>query len=120
MESGQCLEDIPGAKITKELCLPPMDMVAKHVLSLIQRYGTRSVFVASDVPPDVHGLKEKLGSKVRYIIFRFGLIVSSDFVVVSLTCQGMISFYIASSCTHIFLVYATHSLITPHACAGVK
>ena len=66
MESGQCLEDIPGVKITKELCLPPMDMIAKHVLSLIQRYGTRSVFVASDVPPDVHGLKEKLGSKVRY------------------------------------------------------
>ena len=40
MESGQCLEDIPGAKITKELCLQPMDVVAKHVLSLIQKYGT--------------------------------------------------------------------------------
>ena len=64
MESGQCLEDIPGSKVTKELCLPPMDMVAKHVMSLIRKYGTRSVFVASDVSPNVHGLEEKLGRKV--------------------------------------------------------
>ena len=64
MESGQCLEDVPGSKITKELCLPPMDMVTKHVMLLIRKYGTRSVFVASDVSPDKHGLKEKLGRKV--------------------------------------------------------
>ena len=64
MESGQCLEDIPGGKVTKELCLPPMDMVAKHVMSLIRKHGTRTVFVASDVSPDVHGLEEKLGNRV--------------------------------------------------------
>lgn len=65
MESGQCLEDVPGGKVTKELCLPPMDLVAKHVMSLIRKHGTRSVFVASDVPPDVHDLKQRLGRKVR-------------------------------------------------------
>ena len=68
MESGQCLEDVRGSKVTKDLCLPPMNTVAKHVLSLIRKYGTRSVFVASDVRPDVHGLSEKLGKKVFEII----------------------------------------------------
>ena len=64
MESGQCLDDIPGAKLTKALCLPPIDMVVKHVMSLIRKYGTRSVFIASDVAPDVHNLKQMLGRKV--------------------------------------------------------
>ena len=68
MESDQCLEDVPGGKVTKELCLPPIDLVAKHVMSLIRKYGTRSVFVASDVPPDVHNLKQKLGRKVPTIV----------------------------------------------------
>ena len=64
MESGQCLEDIPGGKVTKELCLPPIELVVKHVMSLIRKHGTRSVFVASDVAPDVHNLKQSLGRKV--------------------------------------------------------
>ena len=64
MESGQCLDDIPGSKVTKDLCLPPMDLVAKHVLSLVRKHGTRSVFVASDVAPDVHNLKQRVGRKV--------------------------------------------------------
>ena len=67
MESGHCLDDIPGAKVTKELCLPPIDMVIKHVMSLIRKYGTRSVFVASDVAPDVHNLKQMLGRKVSKV-----------------------------------------------------
>ena len=64
MESGQCLEDMPGAKVTKDLCLPPIDLVAKHVMSLVRQHGTRSVFVASDVTPDVHNLQQRLGRRV--------------------------------------------------------
>ena len=64
MESGQCLEDIPGAVVTKDLCLPFIYMVAQHVIELVRKHGTKSVFVASDVPPDVHNLKQKLGRKV--------------------------------------------------------
>ena len=62
MESGQCLEDVPGSKVTKELCLPPMDVVAKHVMSLIRKHGSRSMFVASDhdVSPDVRGWRKSL------------------------------------------------------------
>ena len=82
MESGQCLKDVPRSKITKELCLPPMDMVAKRVMSLIRKYGTRSVFVASDVPPDVHGLEEKLGRKVYlnhlFVISKFSSVPRSE------------------------------------------
>ena len=66
MESGQCLEDIPGAVVTKDICLPSMNLVVQHVMSLIRKHGTRSVFVASDVSPDVHNLKEKLGRKASY------------------------------------------------------
>ena len=66
--------------------------------------------MASDVPPDVHGLKEKLGSKVRYYSFSLWLdcfirfcgcvtdMPEHDFI---LHC---IQLY-----THILIVYATHS-----------
>ena len=64
MESGQCLEDVPGGKVTKEICLPSVDVVTRHVMSLIGEHGTMPVFVASDVSADVHNVKQMLGRKV--------------------------------------------------------
>ena len=65
MESGQCLEAIPGSKVTKDVCLPSVDVVTRHIMSLIGEHGTMSVFVASDVSPDVHNVKQMLGRKVH-------------------------------------------------------
>lgn len=67
MESVQCLEDVPGSKVTKDLCIPSVDVVTKHVMSLIAEHGIMPVFVASDVSPDVHNVKQMLGRKVSKI-----------------------------------------------------
>ena len=71
MESGQCLEDIASSKVTKELCLPSVDTVTRHIMSLIKDHGTMPVFVASDVSPDVHNVKKMLGRQVSRLIARF-------------------------------------------------
>ena len=73
MESGQCLEDIPSSKVTKELCLPSVDTIMRHIMSLIKEHGIMPVFVASDVSPspDVHNVKKMLGRKVTGLIFGF-------------------------------------------------
>lgn len=64
MESVQCLEGMPGAKITKDLCIPPTDFVARHVIAMAREKRVYTVFVASDVEGEKHELQQKLGRKV--------------------------------------------------------
>lgn len=64
MESGQCLEDMPGAKITSDLCLPPVDFVARYLIALTREMRIYNVFVASDVEGEKHGLQQQLGRRV--------------------------------------------------------
>ena len=66
MESGQCLDSlIPvRAAVTRDLCLPPVDLVSRHVISLIRKKGIRSLYIASDVEAHVHNLKQLLDRKV--------------------------------------------------------
>ena len=65
MESVQCLEDMPGAKITKDLCIPPVDFVSRYLIALAREKRIYTVFVASDVEGEKHGLQQLLGRKVR-------------------------------------------------------
>ena len=64
MESVQCLEDMPGVSITQHLCLPPVDVVAQHLIALTRETRVYTVFVASDVEGEKHELQQKLGRKV--------------------------------------------------------
>ena len=64
MESVQCLEDLPGAKITGDLCIPPVDFVTRHLIALTRQTRIYTVFVASDVEGEKHELQQKLGRKV--------------------------------------------------------
>jgi len=63
MESIQCLEDMPKAKITKELCLPPTDYMARQLIALSRELRIY-VFVASDVEGEKHSLQQLLERKV--------------------------------------------------------
>lgn len=66
MESGQCLESLPPrTTITKGLCIPPLDLVSRHVLTIARKNGIKDVFVASDVAADVHNMKQRLGISMR-------------------------------------------------------
>ncbi len=64
MEAIQCLEAMPRATITKELCLPAMDFVSQYLTALAQEKRIYNVFVASDVKAEEHGLQKLLGRKV--------------------------------------------------------
>ena len=65
MESPQCLDDMPGAKVTQNLCLPPLDYVVRYLVALTRQKRVYTVFVASDVEGEKHGLQQLLGRKVR-------------------------------------------------------
>ena len=65
MESVQCLEDMPGALITEDLCIPSVNSVSQHLIALTRRTKIYTVFVASDVEGETHGLQQQLGSKVK-------------------------------------------------------
>ena len=64
MESGQCLEDRPGAKITQELCLPSTKQAAEQIGAAVRRTGHTAVYIATDAHPDFGQLQAALGSKV--------------------------------------------------------
>ena len=64
MESPQCLEDLPEATVTQDLCLPSRELVASHIKSLAKKTGIKNVFVASDTNPNIPDLEERLGHKV--------------------------------------------------------
>ena len=64
MESPQCLEDISGALVTKDLCLPSRELMARHIRSLVKRTGITTLFIASDKDPDVPDLQQRVGDKV--------------------------------------------------------
>lgn len=64
MESVQCLEDMPGVTITQQLCLPPVEAVAQHLVALTRATRVYTVFVASDVEGEKHELQQKLGRRV--------------------------------------------------------
>ncbi len=64
MASAQCLGDMPGAKITKDLCIPPVDFVSRHVIPLARSKRIYTVFVASDVEGEKHGIQQLLGTRV--------------------------------------------------------
>lgn len=64
MESNQCLEDIPDATVTRDLCLPSMELVTRHISAIAKRTKTQHVFVASDVDPRLSYMKKKLGTSV--------------------------------------------------------
>ena len=64
MESNQCLEGIPGAVVTKELCLPSMELVTRHIADVAKKNSVQYVFVASDVDPKLSYIKKKLGKAV--------------------------------------------------------
>ena len=64
MESVQCLEDMPGAKITQDLCIPPVDFVSRYLIALCRKMRVYTVFVASDVAGEKHGLQQLLGTRV--------------------------------------------------------
>ena len=64
MESGQCLEDRQGAKVTQELCLPSTKQAAKQISAAVRRTGHTSVYIATDAHPDFTQLQAALGSKV--------------------------------------------------------
>ncbi|KAL5499922.1 hypothetical protein EMCRGX_G011394 [Ephydatia muelleri] len=65
MESGQCLEDRQGAKVTQELCLPSTKQAAKQISAAVRRTGHTSVYIATDAHPDFTQLQAALGSKVK-------------------------------------------------------
>jgi hypothetical protein len=74
MESDQCLEDVPGATVTQELCLQTHEQIARHVKTLADSTGIHHVFIASDVDPRLSYIKKKLGPSVRDFLFiRAGL-----------------------------------------------
>lgn len=64
MESGQCLEDIPDATITQELCLPSHEQMTKHIEALAKKNGVQHLFVASDIDPRLSYIKKKLGTAI--------------------------------------------------------
>ena len=64
MESNQCLEHIPGAVVTKDLCLPSIELVTRHIADIAKKNSIQHVFVASDVDPKLNYIKEKLGKGV--------------------------------------------------------
>ena len=64
MEACQCLEDMPGAQITPDLCLPPVDFVVRYLVDLTRRLRVYTVFVASDVTGETHQLQQLLGRTV--------------------------------------------------------
>ena len=66
MESGQCLEDIPDATITQELCLPSHEQMTKHIEALAKKNGVQHLFVASDIDPRLSYIKKKLGTAVSH------------------------------------------------------
>ena len=68
MESPQCLEDVPGALVTQDLCLPSRDLMARHIRSLVKRTGIISLFIASDKDPDVPDLQRRVGTKVGSVL----------------------------------------------------
>lgn len=65
MESGQCLEALPRALITNDVCLPSMEVVKRHVLTTLRKTGIKSVFVASDVDAEVYNIQQYIGRKVN-------------------------------------------------------
>ena len=64
MESGQCLEDVPGTTITQELCLQSHEQITRHIKTLADSTGVRHVYVASDVDPRLSYIRKKLGTSV--------------------------------------------------------
>ena len=64
MASPQCLENIPGAVVTKDLCRPSKEYMAKHIRSLVEKTGITALFIASDRDPDVPDLEQRMGAKV--------------------------------------------------------
>lgn len=64
MESGQCMEEVPGATITRDLCLQSHEQITKHIQSLTKKTGIHHVFIASDVDPRLSYIKKKLGTAV--------------------------------------------------------
>ena len=69
MESPQCLEDIPGAQITQDLCIPPVHFVSQYLIALAREMRIYTVFVASDVAGEKHGLQQLLGRKVCVCVY---------------------------------------------------
>ena len=65
MESGQCLEELPGSTITTELCLQSDEQITRHIKTMADRTGVRHVFVGSDVDPRLSYIRKKLGNTVR-------------------------------------------------------
>jgi peptide-O-fucosyltransferase len=65
MESDQCLEDVPGATVTQELCLQTHEQIARHVKTLADSTGIHHVFIASDVDPRLSYIKKKLGPSMN-------------------------------------------------------
>ena len=64
MESGQCLEDVPGATITQELCLPSYEQITRHINTLADRTGVQHIFIASDIEPRLSYIRKKLATSV--------------------------------------------------------
>ena len=66
MESGQCMEGVPDATITQELCLQSHEQITKEIMALVHDTGVQHVFVASDVDPRLSYIKKKLGPAVSH------------------------------------------------------
>ena len=67
MESAQCLEMVPGATVTQELCLQSHEQIARHIKTLADKTDIHHVFIGSDVDPRLSYLKKKLGPSVSII-----------------------------------------------------
>ena len=68
MESGQCMEEVPGATITRDLCLQSHEQITNHIQSLAKKTSIHHVFIASDVDPRLSYIKKKLGTAVSIIL----------------------------------------------------
>ncbi len=68
MESPQCLEDLPEATLTQDMCLPSRQIIAQHIQSVTQDLGISIVYISSDSDPDIPDLQRRLGPSVSDII----------------------------------------------------
>ena len=66
MESGQCMEGVPDATITHELCLQSHEQITKQIKALVDDTGVQHVFVGSDVDPRLSYIRKKLGPAVSH------------------------------------------------------
>ena len=65
MESQQCFgENTANKIITDEMCFPSTEQIISDIQSVVTATGINTVYIASDVKPDLNKLQKELTEEV--------------------------------------------------------